>query len=806
MPYPRRTAHNSLRRTPSPTPLPPRALTAAPLSIFDFPLPSANNADNEGASSIDQNTISDTSLENFSDVYNVNMKCSRRRYNSLRDHLLRVSDNYNKADSQSEAQRPPAIICVQDPPPHIAYHKMPGYRCEYHIREHLKPADYPLLYNLSGVRTANERAVSRLSEESTALSFKRLAELMGLRQVAFFIRNDIPKRDTRVVPHHGCNEPYAATLEVDTQSGTLCIHNMYNHDQSINIAELKDRCMQSDNDILVGDSNLHHKLWGGSTVSTAASASSLSSQLALALQETRMQTCMLPGTITYAPGLRTVSARQTSIDIVFSSMLLRPRIHDCGPIEVRGYESDHAVIRMSMDMEPSSAPPRTKKLYEEIDHAFKQDLVTQIKSFVRCPGDSILEYGAHVVRCIAGADERVPTKRTIERTKPPIPKLFAQKLEIERRALLALERKPTSENVTLFEQAKGDLDKDIAAENRKSFRKTVARTSEKLRWRHYTWARRAQTWDKPQQAPTIPVLQVDGKTFTTIEEKASLYARTIWPEVRNHTDGDPSSPILPNFHDREQLSCNQFVTEKEVLDTIQDLSDRKAPGSDQISNELLKACSKELAPILADLFTDMFKQCVHLKDFKHAITTLLLKPGKHPALPKSYRPVALLSCLGKVFEKLIANRFRYLAETHNLLPTLQFGAPGRDTTKALQAIIGPVYTGWCTKRKTTILSLDITGAFDRVNRAKLLQILVDKGIPNWLVRLTASFLSERSTTLNMLGTLSEPFWVDIGIPQGSPLPPILFLFSAGDIHSLFGKHDHIGADAKVHCFAYVDDT
>ena len=189
----------------------------------------------------------------------------------------------------------------------------------------------------------------------------------------------------------------------------------------------------------------------------------------------------------------------------------------------------------------------------------------------------------------------------------------------------------------------------------------------------------------------------------------------------------------------------------------------------------------------------MFKQSVHLNEFKHAITTLLLKPFKPKDRPKSYRPVVLLSNIGKVFEKLIANRFRYLAETHKLLPTLQFGSPGRDTTKALQAILSPFYTGWCTKQQTTLLSLDITGAFNRVDRAKLLQILVDKGIPDWLIRLTASFLSDRSTTLNMLGTMSDPFWVDIGIPQESPLSPILFLFSASNRLTLFGKKDFVAA-------------
>ena len=47
---------------------------------------------------------------------------------------------------------------------------------------------------------------------------------------------------------------------------------------------------------------------------------------------------------------------------------------------------------------------------------------------------------------------------------------------------------------------------------------------------------------------------------------------------------------------------------------------------------------------------------------------VLKKPNKlDNTIPKAYRVISLLNCLGKVAEKIIATRLSYLAETTDLL-------------------------------------------------------------------------------------------------------------------------------------------
>jgi len=58
-----------------------------------------------------------------------------------------------------------------------------------------------------------------------------------------------------------------------------------------------------------------------------------------------------------------------------------------------------------------------------------------------------------------------------------------------------------------------------------------------------------------------------------------------------------------------------------------------------------------------------------------AMIAVVPKPSKSDySLPKSYRPVALLECLGKLIEKVITTRILHDVGAYNLIPTNQFGA------------------------------------------------------------------------------------------------------------------------------------
>ena len=80
-----------------------------------------------------------------------------------------------------------------------------------------------------------------------------------------------------------------------------------------------------------------------------------------------------------------------------------------------------------------------------------------------------------------------------------------------------------------------------------------------------------------------------------------------------------------------------------------------------------------------------------------------------------------------------------------------------------------------------MLSLDLAGTFDNVSHECLLWILERKGLPEWLIQVIASFLTGRRTQIVYTGYESEWIYTQTGIPQGSPLSPILFLFFISEL-------------------------
>ncbi|KAF4993267.1 hypothetical protein FGRMN_6632 [Fusarium graminum] len=162
-----------------------------------------------------------------------------------------------------------------------------------------------------------------------------------------------------------------------------------------------------------------------------------------------------------------------------------------------------------------------------------------------------------------------------------------------------------------------------------------------------------------------------------------------------------------------------------------------------------------------------------------------------------------------MLDKIAANRLKKVAMDELLLSKTQYGRPGDSTSHAVQDIVEFVHKAWSRKmrrklgRKLTIMGLDMAGAFDRVNRERLLQALADKGIPEWFLRLMQSFLSHRITTLRLPQSTSGHFSVNTGVPQGSPLSPLLFLFFATPLLEHIQTQEVPLMDIRL--FVYVDD-
>ena len=222
-------------------------------------------------------------------------------------------------------------------------------------------------------------------------------------------------------------------------------------------------------------------------------------------------------------------------------------------------------------------------------------------------------------------------------------------------------------------------------------------------------------------------------------------------------------------------------------------------------NRVLKAARAWLVPRLLTIFNTALRNGYHPREWKRVITLALRKPNKGDyTTPKSYRPIALLNTIGKIFELVIARRLSKLTEINSLLPETQMGArAGRSAETALQLITEQVHAIWGIpgpQRVATLLSLDISGAFDYVSHERLIHNLRKRQIPTILTRWISSFLQDRETTIKTFEGESEPLRVTTGIPQGSPISPILFLFFIADLLDTVNNNT-----LRISTIGFVDD-
>jgi len=195
--------------------------------------------------------------------------------------------------------------------------------------------------------------------------------------------------------------------------------------------------------------------------------------------------------------------------------------------------------------------------------------------------------------------------------------------------------------------------------------------------------------------------------------------------------------------------------------------------------QLLIACPRALL----SLFHGIIKIGYHPEKWREALIRAIPKAGKPSYLvAKAYRPISLLSCLSKVLERIMASRLTFMLESNHCLPNEHHGfRPKRSTIDAFEALLSDVREAWAAKKKVSALFVDFKGAFDRVPHVSILTKLRSLNVPEYMTDWVEAFLHNRSARIRVDGFMGDKFWIPIGVPQGSPISPILFIVFNSDV-------------------------
>jgi len=118
----------------------------------------------------------------------------------------------------------------------------------------------------------------------------------------------------------------------------------------------------------------------------------------------------------------------------------------------------------------------------------------------------------------------------------------------------------------------------------------------------------------------------------------------------------------------------------EVKRKILSLKLRSTPGNDGITPLILRHLSRKTLAHLTYLFNHLLRLGHFPTCWKRAKVVPIPKPNKPGNDPNSYRPISLLSTLGKLFESIVAARLTSFVNRHHLLPHTQFGFRKKHST------------------------------------------------------------------------------------------------------------------------------
>lgn len=267
---------------------------------------------------------------------------------------------------------------------------------------------------------------------------------------------------------------------------------------------------------------------------------------------------------------------------------------------------------------------------------------------------------------------------------------------------------------------------------------------------------------------TTSSMSLDGEVSTDDSRVAEMFAQFFSSVFTAHHNVN-TGPESTSLH---HMSICSFLP-SEVHRALLQIDTTKGCGPDNIPPSVVKFCCPILIHPLTELFNKSIAQGVFPDAFKNSFIIPIHKKGAVNDI-KNYRPIAILSVLSKVFERLVLSKINYIVRP--MISTDQHGfVPGRSTATNLLVFQSDIMDALNDRKQLDVVELDFAKAFDQVCIALLLLILKSWGIDGPLLLWFGSYLIGRKLRVRYRSALSHEFTATSGVPQGSILGPILFL-------------------------------
>ena len=279
---------------------------------------------------------------------------------------------------------------------------------------------------------------------------------------------------------------------------------------------------------------------------------------------------------------------------------------------------------------------------------------------------------------------------------------------------------------------------------------------------------------------------------TKLETKASIIAQIMnnffVDKVQNTIRRLRNLP--ENFEECRRImtgkSCSlklEHVSEEMVRKLLMKLKSSKSISVDELDNFAVKHAADHIAKPLHHIITLSIMQSRFPTSWKFS-KIIPLHKKLCTLKPENYRPVAILSPLSKILEKVVYHQiYEYLSANRIFHPNLHGYRQNRSTMTALLQMYDRWVRAASHGQVSGVIMIDLSAAFDLVNSDLLIKKLKIYGLDENLLLWINSYMNDRHQAVWIDHVFSDFVAHSMGVPQGSILGPLFFLIFYNDLMS-----------------------